>query len=495
MRLTRRLILALVLGIVAVVGLDAWARAGREVALFESDMRHDAHVLGRVLRAALSRAWAAEGPDAALAVLEGANESRSDVHARWVWPDAPAGDPSAPLVSADWIAGALARGEEVSVPVDPAGSQHGALFTYVPIVAPSGRLGALEVAQSLEEEHAYVRTTVLRTLLSGGSLVLACGVMAALLGVWFVGRPTRLLVEKARRVGAGDLSGPVALAQQDELGELAAEMNAMCERLSAANAELLAETAARIEAMEQLRHADRLGTVGKLASGIAHEVGTPLNVVAGRARMIAAGESTGAEAAADARIITEQAERITRIVRQLLDFGRRRAAQKSRVDLRAVAGQTVALLAPLALKRGVALALEEGAPAPAEVDDGQMQQALANLVVNAIQATGRGGVVGIALRRARAAPPPDLGGPAAPADWLCLAVSDTGHGMDAETKARIFEPFFTTKEVGEGTGLGLSVTWGIVREHGGWIDVQSTPGAGSTFSVYLPLGAEEPRRT
>ncbi|MDB4958793.1 MAG: histidine kinase [Myxococcales bacterium] len=110
---------------------------------------------------------------------------------------------------------------------------------------------------------------------------------------------------------------------------------------------------------------------------------------------------------------------------------------------------------------------------------------LTNLVVNAIHAMPDGGTVEISTRHAEQVPPPYVEG--GTSSWMAIEVRDTGVGMDDATRERIFEPFFTTKQVGEGTGLGLSVTWGIVREHHGWIDVQSTLGHGSTFTVYLPI--------
>jgi signal transduction histidine kinase len=236
--------------------------------------------------------------------------------------------------------------------------------------------------------------------------------------------------------------------------------------------------------IEQLRHADRLSTVGKLASGIAHELGTPLTVVSGRARLIADGLS-GEETRESALTIADQAQRMTRIIRQLLDFARRRSAAKSPEDLRAVARQTVSLLSPLADKRGARITLDEpDTPLMAEVDVGQLQQALTNLVVNAIQAMPRGGAVRCAVGRAPARPPADHGG--AEGEYLSVAVTDEGEGMSEETMAHIFEPFFTTKPVGEGTGLGLSVTYGIVKDHGGWIELESSPGAGTRFTIRLP---------
>src|SRR5262249_53110382 len=155
------------------------------------------------------------------------------------------------------------------------------------------------------------------------------------------------------------------------------------------------------------------------------------NVVSGRARMIAGGEATAEETKENAVIILEQAQRMTRIIRQLLDFARRRGAHKSPADLRQVAGQTVALLTPLADKKEITLVLDQGEHSMAEVDTGQMQQALTNLIVNGIQAMPKGGKINVALSEVHARPPADHAG--APGEWVRLSVTDEGEGMAPET--------------------------------------------------------------
>jgi signal transduction histidine kinase len=346
---------------------------------------------------------------------------------------------------------------------------------------------AVEVIESLKYKQDFQRATIRDTLLfSLTALVLTSGI-AAVLGVSFIRNPIRKLVEKAQRIGTGDLSGPIALHQRDELSVLASEMNAMCERLQDARQRVQLETSARIRALEEMRHADRLATVGRLASGIAHEIGTPLAVAGGRIGMVASGEVIGTEAVENAEIAGEQLQRISATIRQLLDFARRRPAQKGPVDLAALAGRTCSWLQPLARKQGVKIevcgpALDD---ARARGDVGQLEQALTNLVINAIHATQASGRVEISWDRSRATPPPEIG--SGEAEFLRLHVVDTGSGMDVETQQHIFEPFFTTKAVGEGSGLGLAVTYGIVREHGGWIAVESAPGRGSRFSLYLPV--------
>ncbi|HEY0251779.1 MAG TPA: ATP-binding protein, partial [Kofleriaceae bacterium] len=228
-------------------------------------------------------------------------------------------------------------------------------------------------------------------------------------------------------------------------------------------------------------------TVGKLASGIAHELGTPLNVVSGRARLIRDGEVEGTDAIDSARIVAEQADRMTAMIRQLLDFARPRALQKAPVNITTLAARVSELLQTIAKKSQVEIVAPPHDDAlRVEADDGALNQVMINLVVNAIQAMPKGGAVTISVLRVVQTAPTYV--ESDDQDWLAIKIADTGIGMDAETRRRIFEPFFTTKQVGDGTGLGLSVTWGIVREHGGWIDVDSEPLQGSTFTVYLPVG-------
>ena len=259
----------------------------------------------------------------------------------------------------------------------------------------------------------------------------------------------------------------------------------MCRKVAESQATIREETARRVAAMEQLRHADRLKTVGRLASGIAHELGTPLNVIAGRAGLIASGKLASEEVAQSAVAIKSETEKITRIIRQLLDFARRGASHRTAVDLGPVVRQIMELLATLAEKRHVGLRFEDpGAAMVVEADPGQIQQVLTNLIVNAIQAMPAGGNVEIAMRRQRAASPE--GDRASEKNFLCISVRDHGVGISEEHMQHLFEPFFTTKPVGEGTGLGLSIAYGIVQEHGGWIDVTSRPGEGSCFTVFLP---------
>ena len=481
MRLTRRFIIALTCAILVVLGINAFVRVQREANLFDKDMRRDSRLLGRTLAATVVRIWTTVGAVEALDLVDDANVRESHVAIRWLWLDEELPAAAATVLSVE-SRRALIAGQEVALTgPSPAGGK--SLYTFVPVSLPDDRPAAIELRESLAAERDYVSQTIFQAVVATGTLVIVCGLLASILGVLFVGRPVRRLVEQARRIGAGDLSTQVAPARRDEIGELAREMNGMCERLVTAREELEAEIGARLATQEQLRHADRLTTVGKLAAGIAHEVGTPLNVITGYAQLVRDEYPDGSTAHDNAIIIAEQAHRVAHIIRQLLDFARRRTPQKTSRDLRELAQQVASLLESLAHKRKVAIEVanpEE--PLFALVDAGQIQQVLTNLVVNGIHAMSDG-VVTIELGRESRRPKP-----AAPvAELARITVEDRGRGIPEAILPRIFEPFFTTKDVGEGTGLGLSVAYGIIAEHGGWIEVESELGRGSRFAVFLPL--------
>ena len=475
MKLASKLILSMVIGSAVVLSANAYYRVRRELAAFDQDMRQDHEILGQVLSRAVTSVWRSSGREAAMRVLAAATPGLERVRVRWL--DAEVQPRRAPV--------------------------NDLLYTDVPIAVAGEFKGTIEIGESRRFQQTYVRNTLIRSFVLTLLAVLSAAVVSTILGVNFVGRPMGKLVEKARRIGAGDLGGPLVIRQHDEIGVLAAEMNAMSERLAETRYALDAETTELLRTQEQLRHADRLATVGKLASGMAHELGTPLGVALVRANLIAANESLGRETREAARIVGDQIDRITRIVRQLLDFARGSAnappgalGRRGPSDLCAIAQRSAAMLQPLAAKRNVTIELVpvERPPTP-PANSEQIQQVLVNLLVNAIHASTGPSKVTIAIDASAARPPADVtpvvwGDPGEPS-YAVISIKDEGTGIPADVLPRIFEPFFTTKSVGEGTGLGLSVAYGMVREHGGWIDVQSELGKGSCFSVYLPMAGAE----
>jgi signal transduction histidine kinase len=325
-----------------------------------------------------------------------------------------------------------------------------------------------------------VRRAIVRELGAVLAIAVAAGIAAALFGVVLVGRPVQKLVEHARRVGTGELSARTEVKGNGELGELAREMNLMCEQLVEAQN-------AKLKAIEELRHAERLNTVGKLASGLAHELGTPLNIISLRAKAIAAGRATGEQARDSARSIAEQATRMTELVRQLLEFARRRTPERTAVALEHVIAKTADFLNAVFSKAKVRIETHREASSDVVTGDAsQLQQIVTNLFMNAVHAMPRGGVIAVDIDAVEATPPADRGEASGP--FLRVRVRDEGTGIPRDLLPHVFEPFVTTKEVGEGTGLGLSVCYGIARDHSGWIEVESDLGRGSTFSVFLPKG-------
>jgi signal transduction histidine kinase len=481
MRIMRQLVVAFVVAMSVIFAVHGWLSYRRTTAYFEADARREVHTLGHAIGAAVSRTWEEGGREQALRLIAKMNEPGADLRVRWVWLSGDPGPAQAPALSPAEI---LGGGKEV-VRRQKAEAGEERLLTYFRLEPEPGRPGALEISESMARKIEFTRSSLVATAVTLGVLVLVCGGVLTALGFWLVGRPLRALLGMSRRIGEGDLTARLDLRRKDEISDLAGEMNRMCARLAEARERIVAESTARVRTLDQLRHADRLNTVGTLAAGIAHELGSPLQVVFGRARQIAASRTCPPEIVPQAQAIADQAERISAIIRQLLDFARRRTLQTGSFDVSEVIGQTVQLLAPLAHRRGVELAFVPPAEhLPAQIDAAQLQQAVTNLIVNAVQAGSGPATVTVETGRGLAQPPPERGGGAVDCCWV--TVRDQGGGIDPQHVPHIFEPFFTTKDVGEGTGLGLPVAHGIVQEHGGWISVESHWGQGSAFTVFLP---------
>lgn len=461
MRLAHKLSAAQIVVILGLLVAHALIQYRREVRLFDFDMTRDQRVTGHALAEALEDAWTVRGPNDALRLVREADASDSSIRIRWLPPEA---------------------GEVEAVTRTSSDS----LLTTVPVLSRGMLVGAVQIGEPLEAERRYRRTSMLQIVGTTIALAVGAGLVSFFWGAAVIVNPMRALVDQARRIGAGDLALRVGLTQQDEIGELAREMNQMCDHLKEARERAAGEASARLHTLDQLRHADRLATVGTLASGIAHEMGTPLNVVSGYARMIETGALAAEQVPESARIIREQSERMAKIIRQLLDFSRRGEPDRIVEDLVPLVRQTLAMLTPLAEKHRARLVFIGGEPdrVPVLMHPQQIRQVLTNLLMNGMQAMEGGGDVRVEITLGPAAPPPDV---AISMDrWVCLAVTDQGPGIPEEALRRVFDPFFTTKRVGEGTGLGLAVSYGIVKEHDGWIEVENTPETGARFQVFLP---------
>lgn len=483
MKLAMKLSSLLILGMVCLLTIDAFLAVRRETVYFRADMEHDAKLLGHTMRTLIADTWNASGERAVLRLIDEANRDEDVVQIRWVWLDGTGGESFRPEVQGSVLED-VAAGVESSVQ-EPEGRYDGRLVTYVPIPISGDRLGALELSESMSQLQTYRRRMIARSVAMMGGLLAVSAITITVLGTLIVGRPLGRLVERVRRIGHGDLQSQLHLRTGDELSELATALNRMCCDLASAQELACTESDARIAALEQLRHADRLATVGRLASGIAHEIGTPLNVISARAKQIENALTASSGMRDHATIIGRQSERITAIIRQLLAFARPSRGIRERTTLCELTRRVVALLQPLATKHHVTLLPVECTTASTvDINRAQMEHVLANLIDNAIQAMPDGGDVTteVGIRPVRSA----LDDCGVETEYAYLAVKDQGVGISGEALSKVFDPFFTTKDVGEGTGLGLSLAFGIVREHEGWIDVTSEPNVGSCFTVFLP---------
>jgi len=226
---------------------------------------------------------------------------------------------------------------------------------------------------------------------------------------------------------------------------------------------------------EQLRQSEKLAALGELVAGVAHELNNPLAGISAFAQLLLE-EELNADQRESARLIKREADRAVGVIRDLLLFSRKAGPSTMPLDINGLVQLTLRLRAYSLRSSGVQVETHLDADLP-EVsgDDQKLQQVILNLIVNAEYAMRRSATKRLAIRTAHEG------------DAVVTEVSDTGAGMSEETVQRVFEPFFTTKPAGEGTGLGLSVSYGIVEAHGGTITVESAPGRGTTFRIMLPI--------
>jgi signal transduction histidine kinase len=333
-----------------------------------------------------------------------------------------------------------------------------------------GTIGAIVVARALDDLEADLSRTRWRLIAVVVAFVAVTMAAGLLLGTAYVTRPLATMLDGVAHVRAGDFKARVPVVRADEIGALVDEFNAMVAALGQARAQIEQETEVRLRLERGLQGIDKMVTIGQLSAGLAHEIGSPLQVLSGRAAALKA-RSDDPETRRQAEILVEQTQRITRIVDQLLSFGRRRPAVIAVCDLGRPVTSVLELLEGEARRRGVALALERDAGDHAiAADADQLQQIVLNLVRNALAATPSGGKITVRVEREGAT--------------VRLRVRDTGPGIPAELHPRLFEPFFTTRAAEGGTGLGLAVVRAIVVEHGGAITASTGPGA--EFVVSFP---------
>ncbi len=352
-----------------------------------------------------------------------------------------------------------------------------------PLRLQEGRqAGVLEVVYQASLIDRKVRQRLWEVL---GTRALIIAVLA--FAFWYltfriISRPVQSLIDGVVDIRRGNLDMRIDLGRKDEFGRLAAEFNRMALNLKRVQERLREEAESRLELERQVRQAEKLAAIGKLASGIAHEVGTPLNVILGRAEYLLADLPPEDPRARSLTIILRQIDRISGIIQQLLRVVRTEKPELKPVEVTQVIREVSTFLDHEFRQRQVTLVTELAPDVPPiAADPDQLQQVFLNLMMNALEATEPGGEVRVSALRVDSVSGTN-GDPG-----VEVQVADTGCGIPEEEQARIFEPFYSTKPPGTGTGLGLSITQGIVRDHRGTIRVESAVGKGTTFFLRFPL--------
>jgi signal transduction histidine kinase len=386
---------------------------------------------------------------------------------------------------------AVAGGELVTYADGPVGLH----FVAVPLERHRQPYGAVVVTVAMDSLQRVQRQSRQAAFLLAAVAIVLLAFGLDFLGRRLVHRPLAALMQTMSRASAGDLATRAPLARRDEIGAVAEGLNGMLERMAgfnetlhaeverataelrAANRELLEAAQRLFAARREIARSQRLALAGQMAASVAHQIGTPLNVISGYVQMLRAKQEEGSPDAERLRTIQEQIARVTAIVQGLLDHTRRPAPALCPLAPGDLVHGLAELVRPSLVESGIELGVEAvpGLPAVA-VDRAQIEQALLNLVTNAVDAMPGGGRLSLAAR--------------ADGDGVALVVTDSGDGIPPEDLPRVFDPLYTTKAPGKGTGLGLPILREIVEAHGGSVRLASRPGEGTTATVRLPPAAE-----
>ncbi len=488
MNLGTKLTCYLLLGVLVVMGLDLYLSVKRIQTDLLHDVRHEVAAISRTLHIAVTLIDRTDNPESYFTSFVASLSNFENV---------------LDVVFYDRAAQIVARSTTLQEHQLPEVNIHQVISTQTPAeglfkagrvqryyrVEPMVTMVGEGIAAMLVLEDFPFFTRVLRErmVVALGATLGLLVVLASIVAVVVrrsIAQPLRTLTRQVEAIGQGHCIQRLPLTRSDEIGRLAHEFDRMCIRLDAACRALEAENEAKLRLERDLRQSEQLATLGKLASRLAHEIGTPLNVIQGRAEQLLRRENLTEKDRAFLEVIVSQIDRISGFITQLLAPARRSEPHLRVVQLHDIVRRVWEAVSDrgAAAHVEVTLELSEGLP-PVMGDPEQLQQVLLNLSVNALQAVGPDGQVTLRTRFQ-----PD--GHLSPAGQVEVEVADTGPGIPAHDLPHIFEPFFTTKGLTGGTGLGLTISREIVRSHHGEIRVESILGQGTRFLVSLPFARE-----
>jgi signal transduction histidine kinase len=378
-----------------------------------------------------------------------------------------------------------------------AGRRQDRTMAGAPVLHQGRAVAAVVVTASLEDARTLVDTERRLTpwFALGAAALITAGLYWAARGL--LEQPIARLLDAMRRAGEGDLHARARLARSDELGRLSAGLDDMLDRmrdldaaqrqrieeatreLRKSNDDLVGSYQKMFALREALARAEQTAAAGQTAANLAHQVGTPLNLISGYVQMMLEDPDVDARQVERLRTVQEQIKKVTGYIRATLDHVRLPSAKREPVFPGAMLRRIVDVSRPRLHASGIGLTLDVPDELPWLLGDPvRLELALLNLIKNSLDAMPGGGHVRVTAR--------------AEAGGTVIEVADTGPGIPEDLGHRIFEPWVTTKPVGEGTGLGLAFTREVVLAHGGTIDVQNAPGQGATFIIGLPGKAGSP---
>jgi two-component system NtrC family sensor kinase len=329
-----------------------------------------------------------------------------------------------------------------------------------------------------------------KVLFYGGPFVVIMSFILCLIIYHFVTKPLSYLVEGMKRLSAGDMEYRIDFEGHDEIGILARSFNTMSDELKeykekmenwtkSLEDEVQKKTAEIVKAQEHLINTEKLASLGRMAAGVAHEINSPLTgIVTFSHLMLKRTPPENTQDVEDLNIIIDQAERCSKIIKGLLGFSRKTSSEKSMMNLNTLLENTVSMVRHQSRFYNILFDLQLDSSLPeVNIDPNQIQQVLLNLLINAADAMEKKGKITLATRVVE-----NRG-----ALFVEVDVNDSGPGIPESIRSKIFEPFFTTKPIGKGTGLGLAVSYGIIKKHQGTIFIRDSEGMGAKFCIQLPV--------